>query len=238
MTDKIVFVIGPQRSGSTWIYRLFTSQKSGFYLDRLVKENYFFTRNRMQSGDGLRRKFLNRLTGQGPLAAYVDVCSTYFGDPDSLARMLATFPKAKVVYTFRDPQSRKASFERHWQAHRFSRYLGGSNVSRELFERQARFEESEAWLQDRIAPENLLRLEFSDLKSDGGEVWTKCLSEFLDMDIEPVPLGVVNKGIRNPGLVRPLVILLKRAVQKTGLNHLIRYVIQKLKTKNHRYREQ
>lgn len=238
MTEKIVFVIGPQRSGSTWIYRLFASQKQGFYIDRLVKENYFFTRDHPQTEDELRRKFLNKLTGQGPLRSYVDVCSTYFGHPECIDRICAVFPDAKFVYTFRDPDSRRASFEKHHNLHRLSRRLGGANVSWGLFDRQAQFEECEVQLREQIAPENLLRLEFSDLKSSGGEIWITRLAEFLDAEIEPLNLGVVNMGVTNPSFLRHVEILLKRLAQKMRLNLLIRYVIQVLTTKNRRHTEQ
>lgn len=237
MTDKIVFVIGPQRSGSTWIYRLFASQKQGYYLDRLVKENYFFTRDRPQTADELRRIFLNKLTGQGPLRSYVDVCSTYFGHPDCIARICGVFPDAKFVYTFRDPDSRKGSFEKHRNLHRFSRRLGGAKVSWSLFDRQARFEECEAQLREHIAPENLLRLEFSDLKSTGGAIWITRLAEFLDVEIEPLDLGVVNKGFTNPSFLHHVKTLLKRFAQKMRVHLLARYVIQALTTKNRRHTE-
>lgn len=99
------------------------------------------------------------------------------------------FPDAKFVYTFRDPDSRRASFQKHHNLHRLSGRLGGANVSWSLFDRQARFEECEIQLREEIAPENLLRLEFSDLKSSGGEIWITRLAEFLDAEIEPLKLG-------------------------------------------------
>lgn len=238
MAENIVFVIGPQRSGSTWIYRLFACQKQGFYLDRLVKENYFFADKSAGNTGRMRRKFLNRLTGQGPLGAYVDVCSVYFGNAEYIERMLAAFPEAKFVYTFRDPEQRAASFERHRRSHEFTKWLNGRWIGQDLFETQARFDEGEEMLHRRIAPENLLRLEFSDLESDGGDSWTRQLSEFIGTEIAPVDLGVVNKGLRNPGSTHHVKAVLRRLAQMARLHLLVRRLVLLLTTRNRRYREQ
>ena len=52
-TVPALFVVGPQRTGTSWIYEYLASEP-GVYLDRSRKENYFFDRVRPHS---VRRPF-------------------------------------------------------------------------------------------------------------------------------------------------------------------------------------
>lgn len=112
-SDRFLFVIGPQRSGTTWLYSFLKEQPDGIYLDRLEKENYRFSRGASKDSKAQRAWFLNRITGTGPVRLCADVCSTYFGHPEDVESILASFPTAKFVYIRRDEASRRKSFEAH-----------------------------------------------------------------------------------------------------------------------------
>jgi hypothetical protein len=88
----------------------------------------------------------------------------------------------------------------------------------DLYQRQADFEAFEHWLRDNVPASQLCRLEYSDLLSSGGAIWTSTLSDFTGVDLGAPKASVVNAGKLSPSLAKRMFILLVRLVQKTRLH--------------------
>jgi len=218
----ILFVIGPQRSGTTWIYDAFVHQDEGLYLDRLEKENYHFSKRAGRSAEAQRRWLLKRITGRGEARLCVDVCSTYFGHPQAVEGILAAFPEARFAYIRRDEAGRRKSFEAHRRFNARTAWLIGYEISWALYEKQSDFDGFDAWMKERLPAERLAVLEFEDLKRDGGETWMAQLSALTGCAFGPGSEGVVNASRGEPGLLRQLLFVGVRLVQATRVHIYLR----------------
>jgi hypothetical protein len=192
--SQVLFVIGPQRSGTTWVYSFLQQQPDGVYLDRLEKENYHFARSSNRKPSVNRSWLLSRITGAKEVRLCADVCSTYFGHPEAIERILASFPEAKFAYIDRDEESRRKSFSAHRRFNVLSSWILGYKISWKLYERQADFDGFEAWIKKRVPEDRTCVLKFDDLSRDGGEIWISQLEQLTGIEFASVNMGVVNKS--------------------------------------------
>lgn len=228
LSNRFLFVIGPQRTGTTWLYSLFASQPKGVFIDRLEKENYLFNRCSGRSIKKRRKMYLKRLSGKGAPKIFIDVCSTYFGHPDAIERILECFPNARFAYIHREEKARKKSFSEHREFNLMAAWIIGYNVSWPLYEKQARFDEFEGWLKNRIPPEQLCRLEFSDLKTTDGQVWVETLEDFTGAHFNSLSQGVVNESRKNASFMKRLFFVGVRLIQAARIHILLRKIKMKL----------
>jgi len=231
-TQQFLFVIGPQRSGTTWIYSFLRNQSSGVYLDRLEKENYRFSRTSTAKAKHDRSWFLNRISGIGDVTLCADVCSTYFGHVDCIERILASFPEAKFVYIRRDETSRRKSFEGHRDFNGLSTWILGYEISWDLYNRQSKYDEFDTWMKNRLNPNQFRALEFADLKKDGGTAWISSISELTSVKFEPVQQGVVNKSRKDKGLPRRIFFVFVRLIQATRIHIFLRWLKARIRKTN------
>lgn len=191
MSTKILFIIGPQRAGTTWLHELFDAQSSSVYINRVEKEDYWFLSERHDVAAS-RQRFLRRRTGRGPCRLVVDATPLYLGHPDAIRSILEHFPDAYFVYVFRDVADRERSYRAHQQLNHRASSIIGYPLSDELFARQADVDQAEEQLRSLVHQDRVLRLEFKDLAATGGARWVSQLSGFVGEEIEFVELGAVN----------------------------------------------
>ncbi|MEM9564343.1 MAG: glycosyltransferase [Actinomycetota bacterium] len=235
-----LFVVGPQRTGTSWIYEYLAAQP-GVYLDRSRKENYFFDRSRPATPTGDRRRLLSRFEGSGPARLLADVNPIYLGRRPALERLLAAFPEARLVVIDRDDTDRRRSYRLHQDFNRASsRALGllgadnlyvseGDRLAQQDFE--ANVTELSALLGSTAAdgrlgsdaPDGsgprprLLRLAYDDLATDGGTTWVEQLARFVDVDLAVPNLGTVYATRTSRGPASRLAAVPVRAAQAAGL---------------------
>lgn len=226
--NRFLFVIGPQRAGTTWLYSFLAAQSSDVFLDRLEKENYFFSRYARRSAAHQRQRFLARITGRGTPRLCADVCSTYFAHRDTVEGILAAFPEARFAYIHRDEAARRKSFAAHHAFNKLSVWILGYEISWALYEKQADFLAFETWLQTRVPQDRRCRLDFDDLTTNNGKAWTDALSDMMDVTFEPVNLGVVNKSRQSMSKLKRVLFVGVRLVQATRLHILVKAIRQRL----------
>jgi hypothetical protein len=98
------FVVGPPRTGTTWLYEVIKASAS---LPRYTNEVHFFNYNYSKGLDWYLSQFDS--TSSKPKG---DICSTYFYSADARQRIAALVPNAKIVCTFREPIERIFSLYR------------------------------------------------------------------------------------------------------------------------------
>lgn len=192
-----LFVVGPQRAGTTWIYNLLATQDSGVYMDRLEKENYFVNKFSHDEPRVLRRRYLKRMMGNGPPMLGADVCPVYFGDAGGIEVLNRAFPDALFVAVQRDRGSRADSFMAHRHVNKFGaqllRWAGDPlYVGNSHFERQSRYDQGITHLLDTVGAERFLALSYEDLVTDGGSRWSEQLSNFTGLELHYSDQGLVN----------------------------------------------
>lgn len=235
-----LFVIGPQRSGTTWLYEYFLSQEESVFIDRVEKENYFFAKKTKDNPSQKRKKFLGKLLGYGKPEFLVDVCSTYFGHPDAILNILECFPNAKFAYIYRPEKSRKKSFTEHRKFNQLSAWILGYGVSWKLYNVQSKFDEFEVWLKENVPNDKLCRLEFADLVSSKGQIWVEKLETFTNFKLNEISLGVINKSRKDAPFYKRILFVGVRMIQYTRVHiYIKRFLIMKKNPKliqaNHKF---
>ena len=209
---NIVFVIGPQRTGTSWLLEQLKSQQTGIYTDQVGLENeFFFKEHETKVG---RDKFLKKLSGKGKPILYVDICSLYFGHINSIQNILNNFPEAKFVYIHRDEIDRKKSFDEHRHFNKFSAGILGYNISHELYEVQSKYNDFSKSLIDLVGESNCLELNFSQLKETNGQKWIQQLSEFTGVKLTFFDKGVINASKKDSSLLKRIIFVPIRLLQK------------------------
>lgn len=212
---EILFVIGPQRTGTTWIYRLLAGQSSGLYIDRVVKENeYFFKENDAN-------KFTKRLSGSGDVKLYADVCSLYFGHINCVKNILTAFPHAKFIVIKRNEDERLESFKEHKNFNNYSSMILGYRISDELYQKQSNFDEFLLSLREIASTDKVLVLDFEELERNEF-AWVEKISKFSDYDLTPLKLGVVNESRRGSSFIKRLAFVPIRILQHFKIHLLLR----------------
>lgn len=211
--SRNLFVVGPQRTGTTWIYEQLCAQSSGVYVDRVIKESNVFLGD--HGPERHRREVLANATGRGTLDVLADVCSVYAGVPDTLQRIDAAFPDARFVWIRRENGAREESLRTHHHVNHFGRHAIGFALSEELLELQS---DLDSWASSakQNFPGRTLELDFSELK-DNPQGWVEKLSQLIEYQLDFMPLDAVNASRGGASLRRRLVFGAARHVQRTDV---------------------
>lgn len=217
-----MFVVGPQRAGTTWIYDLLAQQPHGVYIDRLEKENYFAFKHPSDSPQRLRRRYLDRIAGSGAPRLLADVCPVYLGYPDRLHSIMRAFPEAIFVAVRRDCHDRKRSFEAHRYVNNYGKLLLSPfgdplYLSDSHYAAQSKQEQNIATLKGLVG-DRLLLLDHVDLAADGGVVWQEELSRFSGFDLRGTKMDVVNQSRSHYGRTRRMSLAAVRVAQHFRLH--------------------
>lgn len=103
-------VVGPGRSGTTWLYRRLY-EHPGVCLAEGVKEVNFFNRYFDRGLDWYAGLF----EGCAPDRTRGEVSNLYFYDAEVPERVRSALPDAKILVTLRDPYERLCSVYRYWK---------------------------------------------------------------------------------------------------------------------------
>ncbi|MDA8770452.1 sulfotransferase [Planktomarina temperata] len=221
---KFIFIIGPQRTGTTWLYDTFCRQGSGFYIDRLEKENYFFSKRLSKNKHRNKLRFLKRLFGNGKPRYCVDVCSTYFGDRRAIENIVSIFPEANFIFIRRADEDRQRSYIAHSKYNRLSNSLIGYEISSQLYNIQSEYDSFVCWMQEFIGSEKILELNFSDLEVDNGKIWIMKLSEFLGGDLDWNVTGKSNSSRRHHSPLTEVLLFCYRFMQFLRIHIFLRKI--------------
>ncbi|MGH9500149.1 MAG: sulfotransferase family protein [Terriglobales bacterium] len=99
------FVIGPPRTGSTWLHE---ALRKHALLPSLTKETRFFDNHFHRGFDWYRAHY----QGIGRCQLIGEVAPTYFASPLARDRIARAIPQARVICVFRDPVERLLSLYR------------------------------------------------------------------------------------------------------------------------------
>lgn len=105
MTIPGVYFVGPQKSGTTWIYKYLSGHEE-IDLATTTKETFFFDFNYEKGLAWYEKQF------PGSRRA-VEVAPTYFHSRSAPARIKHHAPNAKIIITIRDPLKRAFSLYLH-----------------------------------------------------------------------------------------------------------------------------
>jgi hypothetical protein len=99
------FIVGPPRTGSTWLYEALSKHA---LLPRLTKETRFFDNHFHRGFNWYRAHYPRASSGQ----TVGEVAPTYFSSAEARERIARAIPHARVVCVFRDPVERLLSLYR------------------------------------------------------------------------------------------------------------------------------
>ena len=100
--------IGPQRTGTTWLYELLRSHPQ-ICFPKGVKETFFFDEHFDKGWSWYRDHFHHRSDGQ-----YLgEIAPTYFDMPESAKRLQQHNRNCRIIITLRDPAARSFSLYLH-----------------------------------------------------------------------------------------------------------------------------
>lgn len=111
-------VIGPMRSGTTWVYR-YLGHRGDVGLPEAVKETFFFDEYWPRGLDWYRRRFPDG--GAGQYAARLEVAPSYFHHPAAPERIRQALGPVPLVVTLRDPVERAWSHYIHYRRYGYTR---------------------------------------------------------------------------------------------------------------------
>jgi hypothetical protein len=204
MTLPNFIVIGPGKTGTTWLYQCLAEHPQ-IRLARHTKETVFFT-DYYDRGMGWYEKFFEGCDGA---AAIGEVSNTYFFSPEAPARIARHLPKAKLIAVLRNPVERVVSlylFRRRNGLVRGS--LEDAMAADPAMAGQNFFDEHLARFLLLFPREQLFVALFDDLKSEPRKL-LRDVYAFLGVDPEFVPPSASEQVLaasepRNAGLFHML----------------------------------
>ncbi len=104
------FVVGPPRTGTTWIHNVLQWHTS---LPAPTKETHFFDRHFHRGVDW----YLAHFPEIRPGCPRGEIAPTYFASPEARERIALTVPGAKLIFVFRNPVHRIVSLYRAKRAY-------------------------------------------------------------------------------------------------------------------------
>lgn len=105
---KVSIVVGPEKTATTFVHDVL-ERHPDVSLPQGIKETFFFDRYYDNGVDW----YLGRFDLSGPDPHLVEVATSYFAEPEAIARIAATFPAARIVICVRDPVERAISHYEH-----------------------------------------------------------------------------------------------------------------------------
>lgn len=181
--------IGPDKSGSTWLYELMQAHPQVFLPG--VKETFFFDRYYDRGIDWYASKF----AGRGPAClASGEICHDYLFSEKAAERIRHDIPDVRLIVMLREPVARTFS---HW---RFRRRSGDTSGSFEddlkqtptIFDHSCYSRHLAPYL-DRFPHEQIGIFEFGELKTDPAALAAR-IQEFIG--VEPLDESAFDTGVR------------------------------------------
>lgn len=111
-------IIGPMRSGSTWVDR-YLRHRGDVGLPEAVKETFFFDKYWQRGVDWYQRRFA--AGGSRSYAITVEVAPSYFHHPEAPERIRQALGPVPLVITLRDPVERAWSHYIHYRRYGYTR---------------------------------------------------------------------------------------------------------------------
>ena len=216
---RLYVVLGPQRSGTTWIYR-FLSALPGVATTRDVKELEFFGRNYPKGWRWYLKQFD---AGATPL---LDVSSTYIHSPAARDRISAANIDG-VIICYRDPVDRIRSLHRHCVIHHGAATdFGTAWRDNGAYLTSSLYWANYQWWADAVGEDRVLVLDFAVLTADS-TAYAAELCQFVGVDFDPgcLPEGKVNAARAMSNLAAGAwVSVAKQWLRRAGLGRLVSIV--------------
>lgn len=182
--DKIedkpfVLFVGPQRTGTTWIYEYLKSN-GNVALPRFIKETGFFDENYSEGLEWYKHQFtISRET-----KSVVDVSTKYFSSKQAAINVQAIFPNAKIVIVYRKPISRAISLNRHLNRHRARKMTLLEDIKERgwICETSMYSKNTQMWV-DKFGRENVFVVSYHELESDS-QRYAERISKIIEIPFE------------------------------------------------------
>jgi len=113
-----VLIIGPMRTGTTWVYD-YLRARGDVCLPRGVKETFFFDRNYEKGIEWYKAHFSN--CDEMRQHRIIEVAPSYFHNPEAPGRILETLGNVRLVVVLRDPVQRAWSHYLHLLQYGYTR---------------------------------------------------------------------------------------------------------------------
>ena len=202
------FVVGPPRTGTTWLYEVLGPST---VLPSPTKETRFFDQHYRRGLDWYLAHF-PASDEQRPMG---EIAPTYFASPSARERIAKLAPNAKVVCVFRDPVERVFSLYRLKRAYGMSRWAFDQAILKdpELLESGRYATHLKAWLKA-MGKEQVLVAVYEDLKRDP-QKYLNTITDFIGI----ARISLLDSQLRcinaSEGLTHPRSYFLTRAA--TGM---------------------
>ena len=168
------FVIGPPRTGTTWLHGVLSQ---GAWLSHPTKETRFFDKHFHRGLDWYLSHY-RKASEELPIG---EVAPTYFASSEARERIARTVPKAKVVCTFRNPVDRVQSLYRLKRALGLIRWKFEDALIRdpELLESSRYSAHLQAW-QSTLGRSQVMVTVYDDMRADP-QAYLDKLMDFVGM---------------------------------------------------------
>lgn len=105
LDKKILFIIGGQRSGTTYLTNLLNQHPKFQFLEPLFPEPKFFVKN----PQAVKREFLLKFYDNNTKEVFAEKSTSYFEHEVVLQKIKQEFPKSLVIFLVRNPVDRTIS---------------------------------------------------------------------------------------------------------------------------------
>jgi len=168
------FVVGPPRTGTSWLYQVL---RDHVHLPKTTKETRFFDK---YFEHGLRW-YLAHYTGSSNGTPSGEIAPTYFASMNARERIALTFPKAKIVCSFRNPVDRVISLYRLKRAYGMIPWSFEEALDNdpELIETSMYATHLKMWLET-VGPERVLVTLYDDLREDP-QSYVNTVADFIGL---------------------------------------------------------
>jgi hypothetical protein len=190
------FIVGPPRTGTTWLHEVFASQT---ILPHPTKETRFFD-NHFDRGI---EWYLDHFPPSLPGKMVGEVAPTYFSSREGRERIAGLIPGAKVVCIFRNPVERLISLYRLKRAYAMLSWSFDEAIVRdpELMQSSNYVSNFTAW-QAAFGPEQVLATVYDDLEQDR-QAFVDKLANFIGIPRFQVPESLVGRVNDTASMTQP-----------------------------------
>jgi len=102
---KTLFIIGGQRSGTTFLSNLLKQHPKIQFLEPLFPEPKFFVKN----PDASKKEFLLKFNDDNSKEVFAEKSTSYFEHELALQKIKQEFPKSQIIFLIRNPVDRAIS---------------------------------------------------------------------------------------------------------------------------------
>jgi hypothetical protein len=186
MQELSFLFVGPQRTGTTWIYKHLRKHPE-LCFPKGVKETMFFDRNFDKGTQWYNWHF----SECKKVEKRVEVAPTYFDEPKVLRRIKNHSPDTKIIISLRDPVEKARSlYQHHYQKGRVDgSFSEAVKVRPDIITSGYYAEHIERWLQ-LFNEKQILVISTNEIKNEPDQLLEK-LCGFLQIDY-----NLLNKGVQ------------------------------------------